>query len=217
MNRNHYARSAIVMGALLAFTTAIAFAGAKTTTGRRISDQTFAKKADQGDLAEVKLAQLAQTKSQDPTVRNFAQRMLQDHSQSNDKLKNVASQNNVNLPAQPDAKQQNTYNRLSRLSGVAFDRAYAANQVKDHEHDIALFRQEARDGQNPQIKQFAASTLPVLHQHLTLARQMYRNVENRTNNGGNSATPSGGYNSPGPGTGGANGGTNPNGGATTPR
>lgn len=203
MNRFHCARSAIVVGALVAFSTVTVFAGAKTNTSRQFSDQAFARKADQGDLAEVKLAQLAQTKSRDPIVRSFAQRMIQDHSQSNDKLKNVASQNNINLPDQPNTKQQSAYDRLSRLSGKAFDRAYASDQVKDHQHDIAEFQREAKDGHNPQIKQFAANTLPVLHQHLTLARQMYRNVESRTNNGVN---------------GGANGsGTTNNGGATTPR
>lgn len=218
MNRIHRARSAFVAGALVAFTAGSVLAGAKTNTSRQVSDQTFAKKADQGNLAEVKLAQLAQSKSQSPTVRDFAQRIISDHTQANDKLKDAASQANVNLPAQPSPKQQATYDRLSKLSGAQFDRAYARDQVKNHEHDIAEYQREAKDGTSPQIKQFAQNTLPILHQHLTLAREMARNVENNTNGAG-TAAPNGSYNNPGNGgaTGGANGGTNPNGGATTPR
>jgi putative membrane protein len=208
MNGITRVRSAAVVGTLVALSTGGAlFARAKTnTTGGQISDRSFAKKADQGDLAEVKLAQLAQTKSQSPAVRSFAQRMIQDHSKANDKLKSAASQIHINLPAQPNQEQQTTYDRLSKLDGTAFDRAYAENQVKDHEHVIAEFQKEAKTGQNPQIKQFAENTLPTLHKHLTLARQMYRNVENRTNRG---ATRTYNHNNRGNGS--------YNGGATTPR
>jgi putative membrane protein len=212
MNGITVARGAVAVGALVAFTIGgtVLARPKSNTAGRATSDATFAKKADQSDLAEVKLAQLAESKTQNPSVRSFAQRMIHDHSKTNQKLQNVASQNNINLPAQPNEKQQDTYDRLSKLTGTTFDRAYAANQVKDHEHDIAAFKKEAKAGQNPQIKQLAQTTLPVLHEHLTLARQMYRNVENQTNSG--AAGVNGGYNPP---NGGVNGGANGNSGGAT--
>ncbi len=202
MNGITRARSALAVGALLALATGGAlYAQSNSKATHQFSDNTFAKKADQGDMAEIKLAQLAQTKSQSPAVRSFAERMITDHSAANQKLENVASQNGINLPAQPNMKQQQTYDRLSKLNGDAFNRAYAENQVKDHEHDIAEFKMETKDGTNPQIKQFAQNTLPTLEEHLTLARQMYRNVENRGNTNG-AANGNGAMN---------------NGGATTPR
>lgn len=220
MNGIANARSAIAVGALVALTTdGTLFArGRSKTSSQQPSDRTFAKKADQGDLAEVKLAQLAEQKTQNPTVQAFAQRMIKDHSKANDQLQGVASTTNVNLPAQPNAKQQKTYDRLSKLTGTAFDRAYAQDMVKDHEHDIAEFKKEADNGTNPQIKQFAQNTLPVLQKHLTLARHMYRDVENQgaANNGATGgAMPNGRYNGGANGAGGADGTTG--GGTTTPR
>lgn len=218
MNRTSTARSAVAVGALVALTTGGALFARRTSkiSGQQSSDRTFARKADQGGLAEVKLGHLAESKTQNPTVRAFAQRMIQDHTQTNNELQGAASATNINLPAQPDAKQQATYDRLSKLSGTAFDRAYATDQVKDHEHVISEFKKEAQDGRNPQIKQFAQNALPTLNKHLTLARRMYRDVENRggTHNGAtggaipNGATGSGGANETGGANGGYNGGAN---------
>jgi putative membrane protein len=233
MNRISRARSAFAVGALVALAAGTAFCAGPATTTTQMSDSTFAKKADEGNLAEVKLARLAESKAQSPAVKKFARRIIADHTQANDKLKDAASQANINLPSQPDAKQKETYDRLSQLSGAAFDRAYARDQITDHRHDISVYKNEAQNGQNPQIKQYAESTLPVLHEHLTLARQMNRAVENGgangsvqggasvngvhgTYNGGAGAT--GGANGGANGTGGANGGANgTNGGVTTPR
>jgi putative membrane protein len=197
MNGIPGARTAIAVGALFALATGSAlFArGTGKTSSQQTSDRAFAKKADQGDLAEVKLAQLAESKTQNPTVQAFAQRMIRDHSKANDQLQEVASSTNVNLPGQPNANQQQTYDQLSKLNGRAFDRAYAQDMVKDHEHDVAAFKNEADNGSNPQIQQFAQNTLPILRKHLTLARQMYRDVENQgghgagRTNGGGATTP----------------------------
>lgn len=212
MNRIRRARGAFAVGALVALAAGTALCAGPATTTKQVSDSTFAKKANEGNLAEVKLAQLAESKSQSPEVKTFARRIIADHTQANDKLKDAASQANINLPAHPNTKQKDTYDRLSRLSGAAFDRAYARDQVTDHQHDISVYKNEAQNGQNPQIKQYAQNTLPVLHEHLSLARQMSRAVENGGANGSvqggagvNGAH--GGYNGGAGTTGGANGDT----------
>ena len=73
-------------------------------------------------------------------------------------------------------KDKATYDMLSKLSGAAFDRAYARVMVKDHEEDVADFRKEADGGHNPAVKDFATQTLPTLQDHLKEAKEMRQNV-----------------------------------------
>src|SRR5579883_1357758 len=128
-------------------------------------DNAFAKKAAEGDMAEVKLGELAEQKGTIPSVKNFGKRMVQDHSKNDQELKGVASRENVALPSQFNKMDQDTYDRLSKLSGEAFDRAYARDMVKDHTRDVSEFQKEAKDGRNAAIKNYAAQTVPVLQTH----------------------------------------------------
>lgn len=138
----------------------------------RVADDEFAKKAAQGGMAEVKLGQLAEEKGQKPEVKKFGKRMVEDHTKANDKLKEAAMKDNINLPTDLDSKDEAEYDSLSKLSGAEFDKAYAKHMVKDHEQDIAEFRREANTGQKDSVKKFAAETLPTLQSHLREARQM---------------------------------------------
>jgi putative membrane protein len=120
-------------------------------------------------MAEVELGQLAADKAANPDVKEFAQRMVKDHSQANDQLKQIAMQKGVTLPTSPSKKNQATKDRLSKLSGDAFDKAYMADMVKDHKKDVAAFQRESSSGQDPDVKQFASQTLPTLQDHLKQA------------------------------------------------
>lgn len=139
-------------------------------------DTTFAKNAAAGGMAEVKLGQLAQEKGSSDAVKEFGRRMEADHSKADDQLKDVASKTKITLPTGIDRKDQATYDRLSKLSGTAFDRAYARDMVADHRNDIADFKKEADTGTNPEVKNFASQTLPTLEDHLKLAREMEKSV-----------------------------------------
>src|ERR1700730_16655998 len=143
---------------------------------RAVSDATFTKKAAQGGMAEVKLGKLAQEKGTSESVKKFGQRMVEDHTKAGDELKRAAAQQNIALPVDISAKDKATYELLSKLSGAAFDRAYARDMVKDHEEDIAEFNREAHGGKNPAIKDFATQTLPTLQDHLKEAKEMRQNV-----------------------------------------
>ena len=142
------------------------------TPKETVSDQQFATKAAQGGMAEVKLGELAQEKGSSEAVKNFGQRMVADHTKANEQLKGIASKENITLPADVGATEEASYNALSKLSGAAFDRAYAQDMVKDHEQDIAEFNREASGGQNDSLKKFASETLPTLKDHLKLAKEM---------------------------------------------
>jgi len=150
---------------------------------RSSADENFAKKAAQGGMAEVKLGQLAEQKGSSPEVKDFGRRMVQDHSKANNQLKDVVSRENIPLPNELDKSDQTTYDRLSKLSGDAFDREYARDMVKDHSKDVSEFQKEAKNGKDESIKNFAAQTLPTLQNHLDQARQMEHAANQSSNSG----------------------------------
>ena len=141
-----------------------------------ISDKEFAKKTAEGGLAEVKLGQLAEQNGISDAVKQFGQLMVQDHSKANDQLKQAAAQEKISLPGDLDPKDQAVYDALSKLSGAAFDRAYARDMIRDHQQDIAEFNSEANSGRKSAIKDFAEQTLPTLQDHLKQAREMRQTV-----------------------------------------
>ena len=143
------------------------------------ADTTFATKAAQGGMAEVKLGNLAKDHASSDAVKKFGQRMVDDHTKANDELKSIASKKGISLPSDIDAKDQATYDRLSKLNGAAFDKAYMADMVKDHRTDIAEFQREANGGQDPDLKAFAGKTLPTLQDHLKEAETTDREVRGK--------------------------------------
>jgi putative membrane protein len=136
------------------------------------ADQDFAMKAAQGGQMEVQLGQLAAQKAVNEDVRQFGQRMADDHSRANQELMRLASQHNVALPEQMSAEGQKTYDRLSKLSGSAFDREYMSHMVKDHMKGVAEFEKASNQVANADLKSFAAATLPALREHLEMAREI---------------------------------------------
>jgi putative membrane protein len=144
------------------------------------ADSRFAKEAAQGGMAEVKLGQLAQDKGSNDAVKSFGKRMVDEHSKAGDILKEAASKENVTLPTDMSAKDQAIYDRLSKLNGAAFDRAYAKDMVKDHQTDVAAFQKEANSGKSESMKSFASETLPTLQDHLKEAKEMMKTVGGTT-------------------------------------
>lgn len=153
---------------------------AKANNSGAMSDQEFIKKAAQVDLAEVQMAQLAQQKSQDEHVKQMAQQILNDHQQNEEKVKQLAQKNNVTLPDQPDAKHQAKLQKLQKLDGAQFDKAFLKAQAKGHQKTVNLFKQQAQNAKDPDVKSYAQETLPKLEQHLEMARSAMKN--NKGNN-----------------------------------
>lgn len=135
-------------------------------------DQHFVKEAAEGNLAEIQVAQIAQQKSQDPQVKRFAQRLIQDHQKAEQQLQEVARQKGIQLPSQPDAVGQAVAQELQKKTGPDFDRHFLFCQLGDHTKDVAIFRGMERMIQDQQIKMYVQSTLPVLRQHLRMAREL---------------------------------------------
>jgi putative membrane protein len=147
------------------------------TANRLTADKTFLTKAAEGGMAEVELGKLAQQRAASDAVKKFAKRMVDDHSKANEELKTIAVNKGVTLPAGLNAKDQATMDRLSKLNGPEFDRAYMDDMVRDHRTDVAEFRREADHGSDPDVKAFAAKTLPTLEDHLKMAEETQRQLK----------------------------------------
>ncbi|BAY79523.1 outer membrane protein (plasmid) [Nostoc linckia NIES-25] len=136
------------------------------------SDRQFINEAAQDGLAEVQLGQLASERAASNSVKQFGQRMVQDHTQVNNQLQQLATQNGVTLPKTLNNENQQLSQRLSKLSGAQFDREYINHMVQAHQKDVAAFENQAQQGQDTDVKAFAAQTLPALQEHLQEARSI---------------------------------------------
>jgi putative membrane protein len=134
------------------------------------ADHNFVNEAAIGGLAEVELGNLAKEKASNPDVKSFGDRMATDHGKANDELKSWAQQKNVTLPTELDAKHKALRDRLSKLSGEAFDKAYMHEMVMDHTHDVAAFKRESTAAKDPDLKAWAGKTLPTLQDHMKMAK-----------------------------------------------
>jgi putative membrane protein len=150
--------------------------GATASTATNYGDQAFVSKAMEGGIAEVELGKLAADKSQSQDVRQFAQKMVNDHSQMGDKwFKPVATQLGVSEPKGPSKKDKKLIEKLQGLSGQQFDTEYIQAMVKDHKEDLKEFQNESQAAQDPNVKQIAEQGSKVISQHLQMIEQIAQN------------------------------------------
>lgn len=165
---------------VLAILAALAFApayaadmGKADSSGKpSSSDQKFAKKAATDNLSEIELADLAKNQASQDMVKQYAEHVANDHQQANEKLKSIASQKGIELPNAPDSKHKGEKDKLAKRQGADFDKAFVDAMVKDHKNTVKEFEKEAKDGKDPELKQFASSMLPGLRKHLQEAQQL---------------------------------------------
>jgi putative membrane protein len=135
-------------------------------------DRTFVMEAARGGLAEVEMGRMADSKAVHPDVKQFGQRMVDDHGKANEELKALASQKQWTLPTEPGPKHKPVHDRLMKLSGEEFDRAYMAAMVADHDKDVAAFERAARMVKDAELKAWAAKTVPTLKEHQKMAHDV---------------------------------------------
>jgi putative membrane protein len=137
-------------------------------------DQAFATSAASGGLAEIQLAQVALQKATSSEVRQFARRMVADHGAANQALQQIADDQGLTLPEQPAPAALSVGRRLRGTTGNGFDQAYIQQMIRYHQQDLMLFRRAAQSAQDPDLKAFAQKALPMIQQHLQLARSLDR-------------------------------------------
>lgn len=134
------------------------------------ADKTFVMKAAQAGMAEVAAGSMAADKGTDAGVKNFGNRMVNDHGKANDELKALATNKGLALPSDTDQEHKDAAAKLSAQSGSAFDKAYMAQMVKDHEAAVADFDNASKNAADPDLKSWAGKTLPTLQDHLKMAK-----------------------------------------------
>ena len=142
------------------------------------SDQKFMMMAAKGGMAEVEMGRLALQKSSNDSVKQYAQKMIDDHTMAGDELKQLASTKGVMLPMQPDAKQMAMMAKMQNLSGAEFDMMYVKEMgVKAHQDMEKLFMKESMSGKDMDAKAWAAKILPTVRMHLQMARDMMTSMK----------------------------------------
>ncbi|MDQ1640346.1 MAG: putative rane protein [Pyrinomonadaceae bacterium] len=141
------------------------------------ADEDFVTNAAKGGKMEVDLGRLALKRARSLAVKRFGQRMVTDHTRAGNELKRLAMRKKIALPMAMDPEGHAEMDRLAKLRGAEFDRAYMDLMVSDHEKDVGEFQNEADNGADVDIKAFAARTLPTLKTHLSLARSTAAKVK----------------------------------------
>jgi putative membrane protein len=143
-------------------------------------DRDFIMDAATGGLMEVELGHIAAQKGSSDAVKQFGQRMVDDHSKANAELMTLASSKGITLPTTLDEKNQAKVTKLQGMSGAEFDRAYSKMMLSDHSKDVGAFEKQSTKGTDPDLKAFASKTLPTLQEHLQMARALPGNEGNGT-------------------------------------
>jgi putative membrane protein len=141
---------------------------------RAISTEEFAKKVAISDMMEIQSSELALSRQPDADTKPFAEKMVKDHQETSKELKGLVGSGKVKvaLPTALDAEHQKKLDELKSKSGKEFDRAYDQMQLQAHEEAVALFEQYSQGGENRDLKDWAAKTLPHLKEHLAMAKKL---------------------------------------------
>ena len=133
--------------------------------------QVFITEAIEGNFAEVAMGELAQKNGESQAVKSFGQMLVTDHLQANQKAVLAAQQIGINSPPQgPNKKQEAEHAKMSKLTGSAFDKAFAQHMVRDHKKEIGEYSKAAKV--NDAAGAYARETLPVLQKHLQTSQSL---------------------------------------------
>ncbi len=157
-----------LIAGLLAATAADTTVTTGNTDNAKLSSKgsSFVKEASAGNQSEIALAQLAQTKAQNPEIKSLAEMIQKDHQQAQEKLQTIAQAHGVTLDTNPSWTQKRAQSKLEKLSGAEFDQQYAKDMLEDHAADIKKFEKASQNVEDSDVKQFAQEILPKLQEHL---------------------------------------------------
>jgi putative membrane protein len=165
----------MIYGACLAIVLAAPLAQAQAA-GPASSDAKFMKQVAQDGKAEVELGRMAAERGAADSVRKFGERMATDHAKAGEELAKLAQDKGVTLPADIDSKHKRLHDKLAKRSGADFDREYMKAMTSDHDTDVKAFQREAKSAKDPDLRAWAAKTLPTLEEHKQQAHEVHASV-----------------------------------------
>ncbi|MFP5229611.1 MAG: DUF4142 domain-containing protein [Acidobacteriota bacterium] len=145
----------------------------KKAAGKAMTDQQFVDFAAQTDMVEANLGQLAQTAATKQDVKDYGQMLVTDHTKDYGDLMAAAHQATANVPSAIDTEHNKAMIApFQKLKGAAFDHKYVMEMIAGHTKAIAVYQKEATDAQDPALKSYAQTALPVLQKHLEGAKAL---------------------------------------------
>lgn len=140
-------------------------------------DEIFLHEIAAAGMTEVEFGQLAQQRAGNPSVRDFGRQMVEDHSKANARLNAMVQTSEIKLPTAMNPTYKKGFDDLTRLQGAAFDRVYIKGQIDDHTRVAQMLEHQIAHGKDPQLKAFAAETLPTVRHHLEIAYTLQTRVQ----------------------------------------
>lgn len=140
------------------------------------TDDHFVMDVAATNMAEIELGKVAADKASNSRVKDFANRMVNDHTKAGADLKSLADSKHITLAAMLDAQHTTLRDKLAGTSGAAFDRMYIDEMVKGHQAAVEKFRKESTSGADPDVKAWALKTLPTIEEHYKMAQDLQKEI-----------------------------------------
>ena len=137
-----------------------------------IPDRGFMMFAARDGILHVEAGKLAVKQASSEGVKKLGQHSVEHHTQINEELAKLASTKGVTLPKKMGKKDQEELDKLAKLSGPAFDKAYIEMETKHHSKDLSDFQKEAKGGKDADVKAWAVKTIPTIEEHLKMLRDL---------------------------------------------
>jgi putative membrane protein len=144
-----------------------------------ISTEEYVNRAAQGDMLEIQAGQLAAKQAQQQDVKQFAEMMIKDHTQTSDELKAALQSANIKAtpPTSLDKEHQAKLDQLRKAEGKQFDQAYMKQQVELHQQAQQLHENYVLNGKDQALKPVAQKIVLVVHKHLQLATNLEKSLQ----------------------------------------
>ena len=139
-------------------------------------DQAFIQRIAMAGMTQMALGKLAIEKASNPSVKQFAERVVEQQTKATNEIKRLAGKESITIPASIDPKRQDYINQIAKLSGDDFDRAFIQAELRGHERALRDFQTEAHDGQDNNLRKYASKHLDTIQEHLTTVRNLNKTV-----------------------------------------
>lgn len=164
--------------AALAIAVAISFTAAAASAKLGSSDRKLMEKLGQGDSSEVELAKIVKPNTEHAGVKDFAQKMIDDHSKAFSELDKIADAEKAPLKSGMDAEHKKFAAKLAKEKhGLPYDRTYIDEMVKDHKKDKSDVEKAIKEIKDPTLKHWAENELKTVEEHLKLAEELHAKVK----------------------------------------
>jgi putative membrane protein len=140
-------------------------------------DAKFAVDAANGGMTEIALSQLAESRSVNNKIKDFAAMMVTDHSKAGAELGAIAKKKNITLPDSVSADSKKAIDDMTKKTGDSFDKAYVSKMIDDHKGAATLFENASKNVKDPDLNAFAVKTLPVINAHLTTINTIHNGMK----------------------------------------